>query len=374
MRDNLHCWIGFNLVKGIGPVRLNALLDAFGNIERAWNASPEQLRECGLSSKLIGRMETIRSRGTFDKILERVDRENVQVLTWESKDYPGRLKEIPQSPPVLYVKGNLIREDEWAVGLVGTRRYSSYGKKAAEKIAGFLARSGVTVVSGLARGIDGIAHQAALDAGGRTIAVLGSGVDHIYPPEHRKLANRILENGAVISDYPLGTQPEGSNFPPRNRIISGLSRAVVVVEAGKRSGALITAQYAAEQGREVFAVPGSIFAVNSLGPNRLIQQGANPLLEPENVLELLEMSHISEFKAARQVLPSNAVEAQLFKALDREPLHVDELSARTQIPVEEVTSTLALMELKGMVTKMSGMKYAALGEGAAKYEAGQEGS
>jgi DNA processing protein len=198
-------------------------------------------------------------------------------------------------------------------------------------------------------------------------------VDRIYPPEHRKLARGISENGAVISDYPPGTRPEGSNFPPRNRIISGLSRAVVVVEAGKRSGALITAKYAAEQGREVFAVPGSIFAPSSTGPNQLIQQGAHPLLDPEDILELMEMTQISHFKNARQVLPSNAVEAELYRALGREPLHVDELSSRTDIPVEKVTATLALMELKGMVVKMSGMKYAAISESAANYEANQEG-
>ncbi len=173
--------------------------------------------------------------------LERILSKDIQVLTWESKEYPRRLKEIHQPPPVIYVRGSLTLEDEWAVAIVGTRRVTAYGRQMAEELAGYLAGNGITVVSGLARGVDGLAHKAALSAGGRTIAVLGSGVDRIYPPEHRNLAEEICTHGAVISDYAPGTPPEGVNFPPRNRIISGLSLAVIVVEAGKKSGALITA-------------------------------------------------------------------------------------------------------------------------------------
>jgi len=236
-----------------------------------------------------------------------------------------------------------------------------------EKIAGVLARNGVTIISGLARGIDGIAHRAALEVGGRTLAVLGSGVDQVYPPEHRDLAREVIEHGAIISDYPLGTPPDGSNFPPRNRIISGLSKAVIVVEAGQRSGALITTNYAVEQGREVFAVPGDIFANKSRGANQLIKKGAHPLLDPQDVLELLNMTQITEHKTARKVLPSNPTEAKLFQVLGVEPLHVDDISSQIKLPVEEVTSTLALMELKGMVRKMAGMKYMAVQELQAEY-------
>jgi DNA processing protein len=190
--------------------------------------------------------------------------------------------------------------------------------------------------------------------------VLGNGLDQIYPPEHQRLAERIIEHGALISDYPLGTPPDGSNFPPRNRIVAGLSKAVIVIEAGKKSGALITAGYAAEQGRDVFAVPGKITSPMSKGTNLLIQQGAHPLLKPEDVLGMLEMELSIEQKAARQVLPGNPREALLFQAVGEEPMHVDEISSKVGLPIEEVTSTLALMELKGMVQKTFGMKYLAV--------------
>jgi DNA processing protein len=223
----------------------------------------------------------------------------------------------------------------------------------------------------MARGIDGVAHRAALDAGGRTLAVLGSGVDRIYPPEHRRLAKDIVSQGALVSDYPPGTPPEGRNFPPRNRIIAGLSLATVVVEAGKRSGALITSDFALEQGREVFAVPGSVMAPQSRGPNLLIQQGAHPLLDPKEILETLELSLLTEQRQARTVLPSNPSEAQIFDVLGYESLHVDEIQVQTGMPIEEVTATLAMMELKGMVRKVGAMRYMAIGEMGADYEANQ---
>jgi DNA processing protein len=238
-----------------------------------------------------------------------------------------------------------------------------------EDVASFLARNGVTVVSGMALGVDSIAHRAAVDAGGRTIAVLGSGVDTLYPPENRGLAKEIIGRGAVISDYPLGTPPEAGNFPPRNRIISGLSIAVVVVEAGVRSGALITANFAADQGREVFAVPGKIYAPQSKGPNRLIRQGAHPLLSPEDLLEALNLTMVTEHQAARVVLPEDATEAALYNVLNFEPMHVDEVGMRAGLPIEKVTAALALMELKGMVRQVGSMQYVAVREQAAHYDA-----
>jgi DNA processing protein len=197
-------------------------------------------------------------------------------------------------------------------------------------------------------------------------------VDRVYPPEHRRLAEQIVARGALASDYPPGTPPESTNFPPRNRIISGLSLAVVVVEAGQTSGALITAAFAADQGREVFAVPGNITAPQSVGTNRLIQNGAHPLLDPQTVLEALELTMVTEHRAARVVLPADAVEAQLFSALDREPLHVDEIRARTGLPIEKVSATLALMELKGMVRQVGGMNYVAVREAKEEYQVGEE--
>jgi DNA processing protein len=225
----------------------------------------------------------IRNKENLDTLMERIKRQGIQVITWEDEIYPRRLREIDQPPPVLYLRGSIDPEDDWAVAIVGTRRVTPYGRQITADLAAFLARNGITVVSGLARGVDGIAHEAALGAGGRTIAVLGSGVDRLYPPEHRKLAERIIDHGAVCSDYPPGTAPESSNFPPRNRIISGLSQAVVVIEAGESSGALITARFAADQGRDVLAVPGPINAAQSIGTNHLIQQGARPLLRVDEV-------------------------------------------------------------------------------------------
>jgi DNA processing protein len=199
------------------------------------------------------------------------------------------------------------------------------------------------------------------------VAVLGSGVDQLYPPENRRLAEDILPHGAVISDYALGTQPEAANFPPRNRIISGLAMAVVVIEASHQSGALITANFAAEQGREVFAVPGNIFAPQSQGTNRLIQQGARVLLTPQDVLEALDLGRVAQHRAARAVLPANDLEARLLVLLRDEARHVDELSVQAQLPIKEITATLAMMELKGMVRQMGGMHYQALREEQADY-------
>lgn len=374
MNDIKRYWLGFNLVKGIGPVRLKSLLTVFGDAKTAWLASAEQLQEAGLSLKLANRLLKVRQNVSLEKLWQRIQAQDINLLTWEDEAYPDRLREIHRSPPLLYLRGEFQLEDEWAVAIVGTRHFTSYGQQVTERVAGSLARNGVTIVSGLARGIDGVAHRAALEAGGRTLAVLGSGVDITYPPEHRALAQDIIEQGALISNYPLGTPPDGSNFPPRNRIISGLSKAVLVIEAGQRSGALITANYAVEQGREVFATPGNIFAPKSKGCNQLIKKGAHPLLDAQDVLELLDMTQIAEQKAARKVLPSNPTEAKLFQALGLESMHVDDISSQVNLPVEEVSSTLALMELKGMVRKVTGMKYMAVQEVQANYGLDEERS
>jgi DNA processing protein len=262
-------WVGFNMVKGIGAVRFKTLLDAFGTAQAAWNASPEALADSGLSRKIIESFQRVHKSVSLETVWERIQSLGVQVLTWDDEGYPRHLKEIDQPPPILYIRGTYVPEDEWAVAIVGTRRVTSYGRQVAEEVATMLAHNGVTIVSGLARGVDSIAHQAAVKAGGRTLSVLGNGVDLVYPPENRLLASQIMEHGALISDYALGTPPDGLNFPPRNRIISGLSLAVIIIEAGMTSGALITASFAAEQGRDVFAVPGNINAPQSQGTNRM---------------------------------------------------------------------------------------------------------
>jgi DNA processing protein len=367
LSDHRQYWVGFNMVKGIGAVRFQVLLDTFGNASSAWQASPEALRGAGISTKIIENLLQLRSQVNLDQVWEQIQAQKIRVITWQDEAYPRRLKEIDQPPPVLYCLGEYLPEDEWAVAIVGTRRISPYGRQVTEEIASHLARNGVTVVSGLARGVDGVAHQAALNAGGRTLAVLGSGVNRVYPPEHRRLADQIIARGALVCDYPPGTPPEASNFPPRNRIISGLSLAVVVVEAGETSGALITAKFAAEQGREVFAVPGNILAPQSQGTNRLVQQGAHPLLHVKDLLEALELNAILEHKAARSVLPADAVEAQLLGVLGSEPVHVDDIRSKTGMPIEKVSATLALMELKGMVRQVGGMNYVSVREESTPY-------
>ena len=360
-------WVGFNIVRGIGPTRMRALLDYFGDVERAWRASSMELRSAGLDRRSLESLLAARSALDLDRELERIAAVGAHVLTWESPGYPRLLREISAPPPVLYVKGTITEEDAWAVAVIGTRRASVYGREVTRRLTAALARSGVTVVSGMARGIDGDAHRAALKAGGRTIAVLGCGIDRVYPPEHRRLAGEIIARGALVSDYPLGTRPEGKNFPPRNRIISGLSMGVLVVEAGMRSGALITADYAAEQGRDVFAVPGSILTHGSTGVNALIQDGAKVVLGPEDILEELNLTMVAEQTEARQVLPADETEAALLTHLSAEPTHVDELQQQMGLPIAQVTSTLALMELKGMVRQMGGMKYVVAREPGVKY-------
>jgi DNA processing protein len=350
-------WIGFNIVRRIGPAKFQALLDHFRDLQSAWEATPEELRAAGLDKRAVRNLLAEREKLDLDAQMARLEKAGVRVITWQSPDYPERLRNIYHPPPVLYLRGSLTPADEWSVAVVGTRRATVYGKEATRLIAGELARAGVTVISGLARGIDTVAHQAALDAGGRTIAVLGSGVDVIYPAENRRLMQRIIKEGAVLSEYALGRPPEASNFPPRNRVISGLSLGAVIVEAGGRSGALITADYAAEQGRDVFAVPGNIFNRNSQGCNRLIQQGAKLILRVEDILEELNLTMVVQQLELRAVVPENETESLVLGFLSGDPLHVDELVHRTALPISEVSSTLALMELKGMVRQVGGMNY-----------------
>jgi DNA processing protein len=355
--SDLRYWVGFNIVRGIGPTKLRALLDYFGDVERAWRASSEELTSAGLDRRSLENLLAARAKLDLEQELARIADVGAWVLTWDSPDYPRLLREIPAPPYLLHVKGTITEEDAWAVAVVGTRRATPYGREVTRRLVAPLARSGITVVSGLARGIDAEAHWTALKSGGRTIAVLGCGVDQVYPPEHRQLAQEIIAHGALVSDYPLGTKPEGRNFPPRNRIISGLSLGTLVVEAGMRSGALITADFAGEQGRDVFAVPGSILARGCVGTNRLIRDGAGVVLGAEDILEELNLTMVAEQAEARQVLPADETEAALLEHLSGEPTHVDELQQRMGLPIAQVTSTLALMELKGMVRQVGGMKF-----------------
>jgi DNA processing protein len=360
MSDDLKYWVGFSRVPGIGPVRLRALLDHFaGDICAAWHASAATQRALGFDQRTIETFLGMRDRMDLDAEYKRVMAAGAHVLTWESKDYPFLLKSISHPPPVLYVRGELSPQDEWALGVVGTRQASVYGREVTRTLVEGLVAAGVTIISGLAYGIDTMAHRTALEAGGRTIAVLGSGVDIIYPYQNRGLAEQIMRNGALISEYPLGTKPEARNFPPRNRIISGMSLGVLVVEGSTRSGAMITAAYALEQGREVFAVPGNILSRNSGGPSYLIQQGAKLVTSVQDILEELNLDMAAQQREVRQALPDNPTEARLLQFLSSEPMHVDELGHAAGLPIQEVTSTLTLMELKGIVRQVGNMSYVA---------------
>lgn len=354
---NTRYYLGFNLTPGIGPARLARLAERFGSVRAAWEASEEQLLFCGLDARSCQALLDTRRQVDLDAELERAARLGVRLLCLEDADYPELLRQTPAPPPLLYLRGTLAPADEWALAVVGTRTPTSYGKEAARRLCGELAGAGITVVSGLALGIDTAAHTAALEAGGRTLAVLGSGVDVPYPERNRALAEQIAAAGALLSEYPLGTLPAPANFPPRNRLISGLSRGTLVVEAGERSGALITVAFALEQGREVLAVPGSIYSRASQGTNRLIRDGATLVTCAQDVLEALSWTAAAAQQEAQNVLPDDPTEAALLELLGFEPLHVDELGRASGMPAPAVAAALAMLELKGLARQAGAMQY-----------------
>ncbi len=339
----------------------------FPSMEEAWNASASELKAAGLEGRLASRVVSERANISPDAEIERLAKHNVTVLTWHDPAYPSRLKEIYDLPPVLYVRGQLTAADEWCVAVVGTRRPTPYGRQVAEERSYRLAQSRICVVSGLARGIDSIAHRAALDSGGRTVAVLACGLDIVYPPEHAKLALQISERGALVSDYPLGTQPRGDFVPRRNRIMSGLSLGVLIVEGDVKSGAMITARLALEQDREVFAVPGSIFSVQSRGTNSLIQDGAKLVQKVEDVLEELNLTMVPQQMEMEESMPATDTEAALLRHISREPAHVDVVCRESGLPIATVSSVLAMLELKGLVRQMGPMSYVRAREPQASY-------
>jgi len=357
-------WLGFNLVAGIGPVRVRRLLEICGTLEAAWIAPMSALKQAELDSRAIANLRQIRQTVDLESEMARLDRLGVALIAWDDEDYPAllsALRVIDQAPPLLYLRGTLAASDEWAVAVVGTRNVSAYGRQVTYQIAGSLAAAGLTVVSGLAHGVDTEAHTAALDKGGRTIAVLPCGIDEVYPPENRQLATRIVENGALVSVFPPGTAAESKNFAPRNQVISGLARGVVVTEAGEKSGAMITANCALEQSREVFAVPGNITAHGSGGTNRLIQDGATPALSAQDILETFSSDRIVGYVEARQSLPAlSDDEKTIYDALGADSFHADEIARQCDLPVSRVASALTLLELKGMIRQVNHMTYARL--------------
>ncbi len=350
-------YLGFNLVPGVGPARLARLIERCGSVEGAWHADAFDLAAAGLDARSSAALAAAQQRLDLDHELERVIRHEVQLLTLEDPAYPALLREAPGAPPLIYVRGELLAADRWAVAVVGTRTPTIYGREATLRLVRELAEAGVSVVSGLALGVDSVAHTAALDAGGRTLAVLGSGVDQPYPERNRRLADQIIQQGALISDYPLGAKPVAANFPPRNRIISGLSLGTLVVEAGVRSGALITVNFALEQGREVLAVPGPIFSPQSAGPHQLIRDGATIVTSAADLLDALQMTTAQVQHEARTELPVDPIEARLLDLLSYTSQHTDDLGRAAQLSAAEVAATLALLELKGFVRQAGPMQY-----------------
>ena len=355
--DERAYWVAWNRVRGVGPARFGRLLEVFGDAATAWVAPANELRGIGLDEKLVS--EIVRQRLGIDPEHEmaRLAKFAVVALTLRDPEYPRLLREIPGPPAVLYVRGELLPVDEMALGIVGTRKISAYGKQVTSKLAAELVERGLTIVSGLARGVDAAAHTAALDAGGRTIAVLGCGPDLVYPPDHAKLAERIIDQGAIVSEFAVGMPPEAGNFPARNRIISGLSLATLVTEAPEGSGALITAGFALEQGRDVMAVPGNIYNRTSMGCNRLIQTGALCVMAAEDVVEALNLHMMPQQLDMRALLPTDPTEAQLLTLLEGDPRHVDDLCQLSHLPTATVSSTLMMLELKGFVRHLGNMVY-----------------
>ncbi|HMO58532.1 MAG TPA: DNA-processing protein DprA [Roseiflexaceae bacterium] len=355
--DTTRYYIAFNRVNGIGPARLDRLIAACGSIEAAWHAPLRDLVAAGLEPRLAQALCEQRASLDLDAELEHLARSGISAVSRENPAYPAALATIPAAPPLIYVRGRLSDVDSWAVAIVGTRSPTSYGRDVARRLATDLAAAGVTIVSGLAIGIDALAHEAALEAGGRTIAVLACGVDLIYPERHTTLAARIRTAGAVVSEFPIGLKPMPQLFPVRNRLISGLARGVLVVEADYASGALITVDYALDQGRDVFAVPGSIFSPKSNGPNQLIRNGAALVSSAADILDALDLTRSTSQREIQTALPDGPVEAGILALLSHEPRHIDELRRMLDTPVAEVSAALTLLELKGLVRQHAAMQY-----------------
>jgi DNA processing protein len=359
MTEEIFFWLALSLIPGVGSTLMRRLLDQFQTPEAVFHVPMKELLKIeGLGSKVA---EEIR-KGPLKKVVEKelylLREVGGRVITLKDEEYPKRLRDIYDPPPLLYIRGELKKEDEFAVSVVGSRKTTPYGRWFTEKVSQELARQGVTIVSGMARGIDSLAHWGAISGGGRTIAVLGCGVDVIYPSENRNLFTKIIDHGAILSEFPMGSPPEGGHFPRRNRIISGLSFGVVVVQASEKSGSLITAGYALEQGREVFAVPGNVGTEGSRGTHRLIKEGAKLVETSEDILEEL----LPQWRKAREVTPEVEIpkpdlteeEKVLYELLDEAPLHIDMIIRESRMDPGKVSSLLLNLELKGLVSQGSG--------------------
>ena len=366
MHDECAAWLALCRIKGLGCLSFKKLAARFAEPRSIFSASRIELEQVeDLRADAIDGIVNFRGWDEIDDEIRHLRAGGITLITFGDTAYPSRLRMIADPPPVLYVKGAISAVDDRAVAIVGSRSASHYGRRVARDLAQGLARLGFTVVSGMARGIDGMAHETALDTGGRTIAVLGSGVERAYPPEHEKLYRRISENGAVISELPVGTRPLAFHFPARNRLISGLSLGVVVVEATEKSGSLITASLAVEQGREVFAVPGEVGSSRSRGAHRLIRQGAKLVETVDDIVEEVAPQLLGASAGATPssapLLPAGAsVESRsIFALLQEGSLQVDELIEKSALTPARVLAILLELELQGYVRQLAGQRYAA---------------
>jgi len=357
--NTLEALLSLNLIPQIGSVRLENLLKYFQKPEAIFKASRTDL------SALVGEKlgESIASFNTklLEKDLLLARKSDLKIITIFDQDYPVALKEIPGSPIVLYVLGNIIADDNLAIGIVGSRRASLYGLSNAEKFAAELSAQGITIVSGMARGVDTYAHRGALKVGGRTIAVMGSGFSHIYPPENEDLAKKISSSGAAISEFSMETAPLPQNFPRRNRLISGLSLGILITEAARNSGALITADFALEQGREVFALPGRIDSNGSTGANALLKQGAKLVTSCQDILEELNLSKSGaknyENLATKQEVLCQKDEGMLYSCIGQEAVAIDELIEKTSLSSSQVLSLILKLQFKKLIKELPGKQF-----------------
>jgi DNA processing protein len=354
--DDAAFWLSTAGVRHIGPVRIERLLNAFGSLRQAWSAPRAELASV-LEPRPLSELINARSGIDPARELEKLRARGIQIVYPGHRAYPTLLAEISGRPSILFVRGRLTADDDNAVAIVGTRRTTSYGRQAAEQVASELAQAGVTVVSGLARGIDTAAHRAALAAGGRTIAVLGSGVDVIYPGENCNLADQIIESGAIVSEFVPGTKPDAQNFPARNRIVSGMSLGTVIIEAPSRSGALITASFAADQGREVFVVPGNVYSPASEGTNALLRDGARLIRNGADVLEDLGLLTSGRSAPTQMPLLVDERESRVFSVVGSEASHIDDIAEQANLAAAETGAILLTLELRGLLRNLGAQYY-----------------
>lgn len=353
--------LALSFIDGVGPATTGRLLSAFKSPEDIFLAGLSELADVGeISASRARKIREFDAWDLVDREIENAGRQDIRIITLFDKEYPEALSHIDNAPAILYLKGRLIAEDTFALAVVGSRIMSEYGRKIASDLSYELALSGLTIVSGMARGIDTLSHAGALKAGGRSIAVLGCGLDVCYPPENKDLMNAICRSGCVLSEFPLGTRPDRGNFPRRNRLISGLSMGVLVVEATARSGSLITARFALEQGKEIFAVPGNITSITSEGTNTLIKLGAKPVQSAEDVLEEMSpkikglLRSVKTAVSAAGRLEINDEEKAICNILGSDSKHIDNIARELGIPAARLSGLLLGLEMKGIVRQTAG--------------------